>query len=957
MSTLDPLDSASAAPIDLSPELGDVLDSILRDLEQVVQYDHVRILLLTSVLNPTVPVALNAAIEADTLITVRDRGSHQPSLASMKIIPPDLFPLNRRLLTEQQPIVIGDTANSSLWVKDGSAPGIHAWIGAPLVVKGKSIGILTVHSSTVNAYTQRDGSVVFAFANQAAEAIDKVQLLEQAQSRLRAMQALRNISLQMTASLDLDRVLDAICENVLQLTEAEDTHIFLYDAELDEFNQSVALWRSGERRPAVSKPRRGGLTDRVRSGGQTIVIDNAPEHELYSTPEALKWGIKSIAGFPLKAGQRVLGVFTVAYTVLHHFGEDELRVLNLLADQAAIALENARLYAVMQHQLTIQSRLYSVITLLRSTLNLDEILSTVASAVSDLLDLKSCSVGLLDDDLTTWSIYATAGARPQVEDIPIAWIPAELYDPVWAATSLTIVNLPQLIDQVIDPQQTYGLAVGQTLLLCPIVGQAKVLGLIGLVSAALRTFAPDEVDLLRALANQASAAIGNARLYAETQVRLATQSRLYEVSTLLRSTLNVDEVLNAVATTLFDLYHPAVCTMSLIDLARGVITYPVVRGGQSVPPDIPLASLPQQLVERGLAGQITILDSLEQYPEMQQMYQLPPHVGMVVVPIVGQKQTQGVITLITKDRPRFQPDQMELITALANQAAIAIENALAYRALQAALAERERTQQALIRSESLAAVGQLVAGVAHELNNPLATVSSLVQSALETLGMPYRPVNESSGKLPALRPDKMKPLAMEDMIEIGEDLAFSLKELRRAKSIVAALLDLSRQSSSYTEEVSLTVVCQDALRILFNKLKPLPLEISEKYVEDLPAIRGNFANLGQVALNIIQNAAEAFDKKPGHIELGTYVDRARDVVGFYVTDDGPGIAPEVLPNIFNPFFTTKKVGIGTGLGLYLSYEIVHRHGGEIVVETEEGQGATFKVEIPRQIKDEGTYKG
>jgi signal transduction histidine kinase len=772
-----PADDSSAA-IPISPELGEVLDSILRDLGQVVQYDRVHILLLSSALQPIGAPNPSGVHDADTLITVRDRGALSPDLAERDYIPLDLYPLNRALLDDYQPIVISDTLHDMRWVKEGAASGIRAWIGAPLVVKDKAIGVLTLHSRTPGAYTDRDGSMVFAFANQAAEAIDKVQLLEQARSRLRAMQALRNISLRMIASLNIDQVLETVCENVLQLIDAEDTHIFLYDPKLDEFTQSVALWRSGERKPAVIKPRKGGLTDRVRVAAEPIVINDAPAHELYSSPEALKWGIKSIAGFPLKAGQRVLGVFTVAYTVPHHFGEDELRVLNLLADQAAMALENARLYQAMQHQLEIQSR-------------------------------------------------------------------------------------------------------------------------------------------------------------------------LYKVNSLLRSTLDVNEVLEAVAGTVFDLLQPAACTMSLIDLARGVITYPVVRGGRGAPPDVPLADLPPELVERGMSGQITTLDSLEDYPGMQQIYDLPPQVGMVVVPIVGQQRTQGVISIITRGKPRFDADQMELITTLANQSAVAIENALAYQALQTALAEQARTQQALIRSESLAAVGQLVAGVAHELNNPLASVTSLVQSTLETLGIPYKSTGESSGRLPVIRPDQIAQLPMQDLVTIGEDLAFSLKELRRAKGIVSALLDLSRQSNEYVDEVSLTNVCQDALRVIFNKLRLLPLEIVEHYAENLPTLRGNFATLGQVALNIIQNASEAFDKKPGRIEIGTYYDEARDIVGFYVTDNGPGIAPEVMPNIFHPFFTTKKAGVGTGLGLYISYEIVDRHGGSILVDSEEGQGATFKVELPR----------
>ena len=144
----------------------------------------------------------------------------------------------------------------------------------------------------------------------------------------------------------------------------------------------------------------------------------------------------------------------------------------------------------------------------------------------------------------------------------------------------------------------------------------------------------------------------------------------------------------------------------------------------------------------------------------------------------------------------------------------------------------------------------------------------------------------------------------------------------------------------------MTVVCQDALRILQNRIKLLPIEVVECYVDEVPRVRGNFANLGQVALNMIQNAVDAFGQNPGRIEIGTAADEARGVVWFYVKDDGPGIPAHVLPNIFHPFFTTKGVGVGTGLGLYISYEIVKKHGGEVIVGTAPGQGTQFRVELP-----------
>jgi signal transduction histidine kinase len=459
-------------------------------------------------------------------------------------------------------------------------------------------------------------------------------------------------------------------------------------------------------------------------------------------------------------------------------------------------------------------------------------------------------------------------------------------------------------------------------------------------------FGEDELRVLNLLADQAAIVIENARLYEATQYQLKLQSSLYRVITLLRSTLNVGEILNAVAAILRDLFQPQALAIGLIDHARGQLSFPALGAAAEPVLERPLNELPKPLVQAALAGEVLVLESLRDYPDIQQLYDLTAERSMLIVPIIGQRRTLGIITLVTGEQPVYTAEQLEMIKALANQTAIAMDNALAYYDLQSALADRDKTQQALIRSESLAAVGQLVAGVAHELNNPLASVSSLIQSALETIGLPYSPSAESTATLPIIRADKIKPLSIPDMIELTEDLAFSLKELYRAKGIVASLLDLSRQSSSYTEEVSLTIVCQDALRILQNKLKNLPVKIVEHYADDLPPVRGNFANLGQVALNIIENAAEAFEKQPGRIEVGTRFDAARERVCFYVTDDGPGIPADVLANIFHPFYTTKRVGVGTGLGLYISYEIVKKHGGEISVDTEVGTGTTFRVELP-----------
>jgi two-component system NtrC family sensor kinase len=312
---------------------------------------------------------------------------------------------------------------------------------------------------------------------------------------------------------------------------------------------------------------------------------------------------------------------------------------------------------------------------------------------------------------------------------------------------------------------------------------------------------------------------------------------------------------------------------------------------------------------------------------------LPSPDGLAGLIAIGQKRSGEL----------FVEEDLELLTTIANQAATAIRNAKSYEALEAlnrdleqkvtdrtaalreALTQKERTQEQLIRSESLAAIGQLVAGTAHELNNPIAGAMSLVESSVETIeGWKNQGDNRE---------------------EILDDLRFSIGELHRAGVIIRSLLDLSRQTQTYVEPVELNRAIDDALRILYNQYKKLPVDIEKNY-GDVPAVEGNFANLGQVLLNIIKNALQALPDGNGRVSLTTWYLAGTDTVVFECIDTGTGIPVASLKDIFKPFFTTKSVGRGTGLGLYISHEIIRRHDGQIRVASEEGRGTVVTVEIP-----------
>jgi len=326
----------------------------------------------------------------------------------------------------------------------------------------------------------------------------------------------------------------------------------------------------------------------------------------------------------------------------------------------------------------------------------------------------------------------------------------------------------------------------------------------------------------------------------------------------------------------------------------------------------------------------------------QCVYDMEKLWAAVVFPMRIKKRLIGFIVLgEKKSKNLIGPEEQNLIMTLGIQASLAMENARAYKrlarlnktlevkvqkrtiALENALLKVKQSQEHLIRSESLAAIGQLVAGVAHELNNPISAAMSLMQSTQADLASSSS-ISES----------------------VRSDIAYCLKALGRMKQIVASLLCLSHQTDSYTELVDLNEVVQDALRVLDGQIKSTDIQVQEDYQWPIPAIQGNFAHLGQVAINIIQNACQSLTKEAGRVMLSTRYRPDTEQIVFSCQDDGPGINPAIQKDIYKPFFTTKPVGQGTGLGLYISHEIVQKHRGRILQANAGEGGSLFEVILP-----------
>ena len=240
--------------------------------------------------------------------------------------------------------------------------------------------------------------------------------------------------------------------------------------------------------------------------------------------------------------------------------------------------------------------------------------------------------------------------------------------------------------------------------------------------------------------------------------------------------------------------------------------------------------------------------------------------------------------------------------------------------------QKAASDEMLLQSSKMAALGKMAAGIAHEINNPLAVIG------------------EKAGWIKDLL--KMEDISGSENFQEYADAVNKIEQhINRAKTVTHRLLGFARRMEPVTERVSINNVLDESVSFLENEARYRNIDIQADYAADLPLITSDSSQLQQVFLNILNNGIDAIGKD-GEIVIHTKLITKINTISIEISDNGPGIPKDTLNKIFDPFFTTKEVGKGTGLGLSISYSIVEKLGGRIMVASEEGHGTTFTIYLP-----------
>ncbi|MBR1092633.1 GAF domain-containing protein [Bradyrhizobium manausense] len=869
------------------------------------------------------------------------------------------------------------------------AGGARTVCGTPLRREAGAIGALIVFRDQLLPFTDEELALLQSVADQAVIAIENARLFNERREALERQTATSEILRVISQSpTDAQPVFDVIAQTAIRLLGCNRAFIQRCD---DECFWTVTWWGVEGRLPLVDMPRvkidpAANFPSRAILQKQTVHL---PDWSLIELPPhermiQQKLGLQTALFMPLLRDNKCIGLLSVAGTRPNLFGDKEIALAESFRDQALIAIENVRLFEEVQakahdlaealQQQTATADVLKVIS--RSAFDLDAVMHTLARSAAELCAASLCGLYIREGDFLVCRGHTAAISTEQEDFVRRTPIPA--HDPKFATTRVMtsgeIANIGDFKSDRSVATQVFREQLGfKSLLIVPLMRSGQAIGLFILGRDRVGQFSPRQVELVQTFADQAVIAIENARLLDEIQAKTRdlTEALTYQtgsaniLNVIASSPTDVAPVLKAIvdsACEVCEAYDAAVLLRDGDDLRFSAHHGPIPIGLDKWP-----------INRRWTAGRAFIDqqpvhiedlrdDSHADFSDGRELSLRMGHRTIVSVPLLRDKESIGAIVLRRIEVHPFTDKQIALLQTFADQAVIALGNVRLFEEVQAKTRELEQSledlrtaQDRLVQTEKLASLGQLTAGIAHEIKNPLNFVNNFSALSLD-LADELNDILAQAGLAEQLRKDIDELTGM-----LKDNLSKILRHGKRADSIVKNMLLHSREGSGEHRPADINALVDESLNLAYHGARAENSEFEVTLQRDFDPVAGMVEvfpqEITRVLLNLISNGFYAVSKRKAAASgaadfepLVTATTRAQgDQVEIRIRDNGTGIPPEAREKIFNPFFTTKPAGEGTGLGLSMSHDIiVKQHGGSIAVETEPGVFTEFIVTLRRK---------
>jgi PAS domain S-box-containing protein len=801
--------------------------------------------------------------------------------------------------------------------------GLGAILSVPLTSGDALLGVLTVRARREALESEEDQALVTSLAARAGLALRNAEAYAHAVHRATRLREIAAVSQSIAGSLDLAEVMPRIARAAAALRPGALATVHSYDAER-QLMRFAAYAGDEVRGLPDERPAGVGLPGLVFERRAPVLVEDPLTHPRTLAPEWWRArGGATYYGVPILVGETFMGVLDFILPDGVPDAEEQ-EALSLLAAHAGLAIRNASLYEVERVQADRAEVLAAIGQRLSSALDLDALLRTIADSAATLTGVRYASFWLADDDRRTLTIVGGSVASIAA-DFPVTVAPYGTGYVGWVAEhrqSLVVDDVfvePRVLDR--DWWERWDL---RSIAAFPVMAGDRLVAVLALCHAEPLRVDGHTREIIEMFGAQASVAVQNARLYREAQRRREAAEALARIGRELTATLDVERLAERVAAGVLELV-PALGVAVLRHGDDGSLPIVAAQGAEAqvargavLKPGEGMTGL--AIAERGAVSTPDLLADprVALSDGVRRILTAHRYRSAAAAPMLTGERIVGAIAVGAEAGRIFTEDEMRVLQSVADQAALAFENARLYASARESLERLRETQSQLVQAGKMTALGQLVSGVAHELNNPLSVIIGYGQLLLHRqIPEPYRhPVELMVG------------------------------QADRMARIVRNLLFFARQRAPERVAVDVNQVIEQTLALRQHQLALSAITV-ERDLADLPTVTGDPQQLQQVFLNLVLNAEQAIlaAKRGSKITFRTRRSGDGRFVRADVVDDGPGISPADLPHVFEPFFTTKEVGVGTGLGLSVSYGIVQEHDGTLTATSEPGH-TVFTLELP-----------